>query len=358
MNYKKYIDQLLKTSDEHCVSIYIDTNVVGDYEANRIKWKNAITDAKQLLVSAGVEKTSFLNPAFDLIDNDEYWANRSSGLAGFYSKNMQLTIDLLSNPIPKTIVADRFHISPLLKDANQDERFYVLCLSKNQVRLFEASSSSIIPIIIRDKIPTNFEEALNLDIYKVALQSRTSGDSSNFHNSNAYTDKENIRLEQFLRAVDNGVNEIIEYEGEELVIACVEEYYPVYKDITKYPKLSNHMLTGNFDNVYAAEIWNQLHPIFKDFKEIKLNSFTNEFNLNKHQNKTAEGFIDILKYGKNHQIKSILVNPNVLISDDNLNIKHEEIDDLLLDLYTENVDIIFSKELNTKEPIQAILRYA
>lgn len=357
MNYKKQIAKIAEVKGAPCVSIYIDTNITGDYEANRIKWKNAINDAKNILDKKGVENTSFLNSAFDLLDNPDFWANRSNGLCGFYNKDIQITIDMMSKPILKTIVSENFHFTPLIEDSNLDDRLYLLNISKNQVRLFEASSSGIIPIIIKDKIPSNFDEALNLDIYKVALQSRGSGQSTYFHNSGSHTDKENVRLEQYLRTIDQGVIEIIDYAGEPLVIACVEEYYPIYQSITKYPNFSAHMLAGNFDDVHPAELWNQLQPVFEEMKQQKLTSFENEYKENEHQNRTAAGYQEVLKYGENHQIKSILINPNVLTSDENLSIQNSDIDDLLLNLYNENVDIIFSKELEIQEPVKAILRY-
>jgi len=60
------------------------------------------------------------------------------------------------------IVADRFHIRPLLPLLSGDGRFYILALSQNKVRLLQGTHYSVNEVPLTD-VPKNLAETLRDD---------------------------------------------------------------------------------------------------------------------------------------------------------------------------------------------------
>lgn len=77
----KVLDNLLRHKMFPAVSIMIPTNIVGDYEVNRIRWKNELSEIYKKLEAQGYEKKSFLQHAEALLENADFWARQSAGLA-------------------------------------------------------------------------------------------------------------------------------------------------------------------------------------------------------------------------------------------------------------------------------------
>jgi hypothetical protein len=353
---KETLSQLRSHGSPNSVSIYIPTDLTGDYQANRIRWKNACNEALSSLEAKGVEKTSFLKPAMDLIDNMDFWAHQSAGLAGFYAENHHSHHHLLHKIDSLTIVDDTFHLSHLLQDIINEDRIFVLAMSQQEVRFFEAVNSGIYPVKIADVVPPNMEVALNLDIDGNSLQSHSAGGGLQYHGNDSGQDKENIRLQQYFRTVDEGLLKFIHDEKVPLVLAAVEEYYPVYEEITAYKYFSPHMITGNPENLSPAEIRKQLDPVFKEFHEQRVNTFVDDYNSKSQQNMTIDGISQISEYAKNKNIDSMLVCQNYwdsMSKDDK-----KTFDDLLFSVYDQGGNIIITNtEHHDCETLHAIRRY-
>lgn len=259
---KNKLEDILKHCDSPAVSIVIPTKIAGDYEVNRIRWKNELSEVYKKLEKQSIEKTSFLKQADELLDNSEFWANQSSGLAGYFSKTKSEIINLVDTPKATNVVHDKFLTTPILLSKINKQRVFLLTLSQNEVRFFEAVNSGIFPVKINDLVPPNKEEALYLDVQKETLKPTGHGLSSTNH----FKDKSNIRIEQYFKMIDDGLWPILEGEKVPLVIGAVEEHHSVYRKLSRYKHISSHMLMGNTDDMSPAELRLQLDPVFKDIE--------------------------------------------------------------------------------------------
>ena len=356
MIQRETLNKLRTEQSENSVSIYIPTNITGDYQANRIHWKNACNEALQKLEEKGVTETSFMQPAMDLLDNSDFWAYQSAGLAGFFSNEHNSYHHLLKKPEPLAIVEDSFHLSPMLQEIINEDRIFVLAISQNEVRFFEAVKSGIYPVKINDVVPPNMEEALYLDISGNSIQSHSAGDAAKYHGNDSGTDKENIRLEQYFRAVDNGLMEFIHDEKVPLVLAAVEEYYPIYKRVTKYNYFSKHMITGNPENLSPTDIRKQLDPVFKEMHSDRVHGFVQNYNEKSQDSLTIDGLSELTSNAENKNVDKMLVCQNYW---DNMNVEEKkQFDNLLFSVYDQGGDIVITDSDNHEcETIHAVKRY-
>jgi len=259
---KDKLDTILNHDNFPAVSLIIPTNISGDYEVNRIRWKNELSEVYRKLEEQGVEKTSFLKQADDLLENSDFWANQSSGLAGYFSEDTTEVVNLIEAPQASNVLYNKFVTSPILLSKINKQRVFLLTISQNNVRFFEAVNSGIFPVKINDLVPADMDEALYLDIQKESLHPTSQGLS----NTNHFKDKTKIRIEQYLRHIDDGLWPLLEGEKVPLVIAAVEEYHSLYRNLSRYKYISQHMLMGNTDTMSPAELRLQLDPVFEDLK--------------------------------------------------------------------------------------------
>ncbi len=347
MTKKEALSELRKLKNDHSVSLYIPTNITGDYQANRIRWKNACAKALEILESKGVEKTSFMKPALDLVDNMDFWAHQSNGLAGFYSSQHSAHHHLLNVNESLTVVDKEFHLSPMLKEVLNEDRIFVLAISQKEVRFFEAVKSGIYPVKIEDVVPSNIDEALNLDIDGNSIQSHSSGEGILYHGTDSGQEKENIRLEQYFRKVDVGLMEFIHDEKVPLVIAAVEEYYTLYKDCTSYNYFSNHMITGNPEDLSPADIRKQLDPVFEELESKRVEEFIRRHDDRSKTDMVVEGLNHLTKYAENKNIDSLLVRQghwDTMPKDEK-----KKLNQIMFSVYDNGGDIIVANEAYNEE---------
>jgi hypothetical protein len=89
-----------------------------------------------------------LEPLRELVDQYEFWQHQADGLALFRSRDdfRRYRVSFL---VPElAVVATRFHLKPLLPAMEANQRFYLLALSQDGAKVYEANQQSISEIEI------------------------------------------------------------------------------------------------------------------------------------------------------------------------------------------------------------------
>ncbi len=356
---KNKFEELRQETAANCVSIYVPTEITGDYEKNRILWKNACQEAKHKLEAAGAEKTSFLQPAFDLIENVDFWAHQTAGLAGFYSpEGYAETIHLNTVRDNHVAVMSGYELAPLLQEVLNEDRIFILALSQHQTRFFEAVQGGIYPVYINDVVVKNMEEALNIDEVGNNLQHHSSGGNKAVHHgSDAGLDKEEVRIEQYIRRVDDGLLEIIHDERVPLVLAAVEEYHPIYKRVSKYNHVSDHIIAGNPERLSPKELREQITPFFDEIRANRVAKFERTHDAKSREKLSCHSLTDIEQALQYKNVEQVLVNQSYIdkLSDEN----RIRFNKMALDLHDQGGTLLVTKDDETElRDIHAINRFA
>jgi len=326
------LEKILDHKEFPAVSIFIPTLITGDYEVNRIRWKNELQKVYQKLEDQGYDKKSFMKSANDLLEDSTFWANQSAGLAGYFSEDFSEIVHLLEKPETLNVVSNTFIASPILLSKINKQRVFLLTLSQNNIRFFEAVNSGIFPVKIDDLVPADMDEALYLDIQKETLHPSGQGLS----NTNHFKDKTNVRLEQYFRRIDDGLWPLLEGEKVPLVLASVEEYHTMYKNQSRYKYISTHMLSGNTDNLSPGELRMQLDPVFDYLAEKDQNDISSKLNRDFNRKNTVDNESDLLYNLEIDNIDTLLVPANYPMKDET---KILQIEHILRICYKRNIDV-------------------
>jgi hypothetical protein len=256
---------LSQSASDGSASIYLPTHVAGpEIQQDPIRLKNLLVEAETQLLQLGIAKSTIstmLEPGRALLENDRFWRHQSQGLALFLTPDRMRLYRLPLDFPAAVFVGDRFHLKPLLPLFTSDRYFYLLALSQNQVRLFQATRYHISEISL-EGVPTSLEDALQYEDPEEQLQfHNVSGDGSvpQYHGHGVGTTADKQGIGRFLAKVHAGLQPYLNQEAAPLVLASVEYLQPIYHEINTYPHLVEQGITGNPDvaepDTLRADAW-------------------------------------------------------------------------------------------------------
>src|ERR1700676_2263759 len=154
---------LAQIKGETCISLYLPTSPLGDdARVNRTAFKDIAKEALSQLKEAGADKKKIAvfeerfehlaGPEHDVQDEDKirklqrakpdpiesFWHYQGNGLAVLATPGMMPMFRLPDAPKPLAEVADRFHLTPLIRAMTSPHDVFVLALAEESVRLIHA----------------------------------------------------------------------------------------------------------------------------------------------------------------------------------------------------------------------------
>jgi hypothetical protein len=258
-------NELAGHKSDTCISIYFSTHTAGREVFNgidQIALKNKLKEAHNALVgkhSFSADKaTKMLKPAHALLEDEQLWRYMSQGIALFISENHFSHYRLPVGFSERLEVGKSFYLVPLVAALDNNERFYLLALSMNKVRLFEGSKSSMREIEIDHLLPDELEDAAGHDYKEKSLQHHSgdgAGETAIFHGHGASNDEvDKIEAQKFFRDIDHGLDEILRNQTAPLMLAAVDYLVPLYKERNSYNHLMEQHISGNPDKLSAKEL--------------------------------------------------------------------------------------------------------
>lgn len=142
---------LASREGEHLISIFIPTEKRGpEIEQNRIRFKNAIATADDMLSDAGLsagDRELRLESPRALEGERDFWEHQGRGLACYIDDEGNLTLVALHRPPndQTVVVASRFMLRPLMDELN-DTTFDVLALTPDEVRLYRSTPHDTVEV--------------------------------------------------------------------------------------------------------------------------------------------------------------------------------------------------------------------
>lgn len=262
---REELGRLMQSPEKPAVSIYMPTHRVGDLEQDPIRLKNLLREAESLLSDYGLgtaDSRTLLEPVGKLLTDSHFWQHQGDGLAVFLSPQMYQYYQIPLSLSELVVVAERFHVKPLIPLFSEDGAFYVLAISQNQVRLLQCTRYHVQEVTPED-VPSNLAEALQYDQPEKQHQFHTTGPGgmtiSHGHGVSKDYDKANIL--RYFQQVDRGLQPVLADEHAPLVIAAVDYLHPIYREANRYRYLLEEGIHGNPDEASEKALQQQAWPI-------------------------------------------------------------------------------------------------
>jgi hypothetical protein len=274
---REVLKTLVESDSKPRVSIFMPTHRAGEeIHQDPIRLKNLISRAEERLIAVELRRPAakeLLGPLRDLVEDEDFWQHQSDGLALFASPGTSRDYSLPLELEELVVVADNFHLKPLLPLLSGDGRFYILAVSQNDIRLLEGARHQVREIELQD-VPESLAEALRYDDPERSVQFHTQtrtirdGRRAMFHGHGVVTDEDKNNLLRYFHKVDQGVQDLLSDERAPLLLAGVDYLLPIYREANTYPHLLDAGITGNPEELRPEELhgqaWKVIQPHFEE----------------------------------------------------------------------------------------------
>ncbi|MGZ5873919.1 MAG: baeRF11 domain-containing protein [Bradyrhizobium sp.] len=267
---------LAQIKGEACVSLYLPTSpLVENIRANRIAFKDLASEALAQLKEAGTDKRKIAvfqerfdhiaGPEHNVQDEDkirklqrakpdpieEFWHYQASGLAVLSTPEMMQMFRLPDRPKPLAEVADRLHLTPLIRAMTSPHDIFVLALAEESVRLVHAFANFPPQRLLIPDLPKSAEQATRRPSFHVRAPRRRLQN----------LEGEKVLLHQYVRKVEQAIHKALAGLSTPLVLAAEEPLASVFRSVNTYPKLADEMIEGNPELATDAELEDAAIPI-------------------------------------------------------------------------------------------------
>ena len=287
---RKEFEKLAAVKGENCVSIYIPTHRAGKEVTSgkdALAFKNQLQKVKNTLLDRGMQERDvkeFLEQAYKLHDDSGFWHKQLEGLAVFIGEKHFSYHRLPIACEEFCSVTTTFNLLPLVPLFSDDGLYFVLAISRDKVRLFEATRYSIHEVDTGDTLQQGIIEVFKYYDFEtggVANQSSSQGGGrmipgsgsavqggggpnpsgnrggGNFHGQgDNKPDKNRPLIIEYFRNINEGLRHYIHNDRIPLVLATVDYQHQMFKEAANgFPyNLMEKGVVGNPDEIHAKEL--------------------------------------------------------------------------------------------------------
>lgn len=261
-----------------CVSIFQPTHRCHpENKQDPIRYRNLLRDVEHSLREkySNGDVEPMLRPFQALAHNDRFWNYRTDGLAVLGAGDHFHVIDLLRPLKELAVVADSFHIKPLMRIVQSADRYQILALTRHSAKLYEGNRDALDEVELIET-PATITDALGEELtephHTVASYGDGSGaphaahgEPSMHHGHGSRKDEIDIDMVRFFRAVDRGIlKHHSRPSGLPLMLAALTEYHAPFREVSHNPFLLADGIQVNPDALglddIRREAWAVLEP--------------------------------------------------------------------------------------------------
>jgi hypothetical protein len=299
-----------------CLSLYQTTHRHHpENQQDPIRFRNLV---KSMEASLGSTKSTddiaaLLAPFHALADDHEFWSSTRDGLAVFGAKDVFRVYRLQRAVADLAIVADSFHLKPLMRLQQATDRYQVLGISRNAFRLFEGNHEALDELAPDSRIPTTMSAALGDELTEkhqtIGLAGGVGGGHHALHfgigSKQTEVDHDDDR---FFRMIDKA---ILEYHsrpsGLPLILATLPEHRQRFRRLSHNPFLLATGIDHNPDTMSLDALreaaWQVVAPQF----DARLAALSEEFGTARANSLGDDDLPHVAKAIANGQVATLLI---------------------------------------------------
>ena len=240
-----YAAGIFNAPEGPCLSLYQPTHRSHpDKEQDPIRFGNLVKSMEESLRQKYSTRDirPLVEPFRALAGNHDFWAQTLDGLVALAAPGIFRVYRLQRSVGELAVVADSFHIKPLLRILQSAGRYQVLGLDRQKIRLFEGNRDVLDEVELSSAIPRTITEALGDGLKEPHVTVWTHGSGYPGAGVTSGSDLKSEMMdndtEKFFRAVDRALLENYSRpSGLPLLLAALPEHRALFHRVSHNPFL-------------------------------------------------------------------------------------------------------------------------
>lgn len=378
---KDYASGLWSRQQPPCLSLYQPTHRHHpDNRQDPLRFRNLVRSLEESLHQQHprADARALLNGFNELAGNEAFWNHALDGLAVLAADDL-FRVYRLQRPVPElAIAADTFHTKPLLRILQSADRYQVLALTRDSIRLFEGNRDQLDEVELVDAVPATLTEALGDELTEPHLTVASYGGVGRMHAAMHHghggreteVEKDTSR---YFRAVDRA---LLEHHSQParlpLIVASLPQHRALFQTISRNPFLVHDGIDTHPDSLDAETLkeraWQAMEPHYLN----RLATLSELFGSARGTGLALKEVLEVARAAVEGRVSTLLVDADRVIPgriDVNsgavaiADLEHPDVDDLLDDLGElvlgrgGEVVIVPRERMPSDTGVAAILRY-
>lgn len=265
---------LFDQGEPPCLSVYQPTHRSHpDNQQDPIRFRNLVKEIEKSLGRRYEprEVKALLEPFVELMEDDAFWNHTLDGL-GVLARPGLFRVYRLQRPVPElAIVADSLHVKPLLRIVQSADRYQILAVTRQQIRLYEGNRDALDEVELAADVPRTLTDALGEELTEPRLTVSSYGEGAGgpamHHGQGGRKDQIDLDAERFFRAVDTKFVECHSQPSKlPLLLAALPENQSLFREVSRNPFLVAEGIDGNPDALSVDELrtraWRVVEPVY------------------------------------------------------------------------------------------------
>lgn len=381
MKYKiveSFPNEFFNNKNAPFISIYQKTSrYVEDNKHDSLVFKNLVKDIRSSLEEKYSKKEikDVIEMLLKIENDSSFWRLTLDSIAIFATLEECIIYNLKKPIATLAVVADSFHIKPLIKYFQFQQTYQLLNIDGKSFQIFEGDGYNLENIELDDSIPKTMEEILGLDYTDSYLTrgSYSGVTKSVFHGHGGRKEEAEIDLEKFFRQADSIVYENISKLSKlPMILLSPSIYHSLFMEISNNVYLEKKPISGTFESLNQVQIKKHIESHIRELFNIKINKLIEQYNQLRSNEKSSDQLIEIVSAAVDGRIEVILIQENKIIPGKidlitkkikSKDLAHPEVDDILDDLAqitlekSGQVFILKKEDMPTDSGVAAIYRY-
>jgi hypothetical protein len=266
------------------LSIYLSRDSSLDMRTLSEKWKDSLSKAENLLLKDYPKSFvhTFIEP-IRLAPFIETLDHLNKGVIVFHGKDLSGHYRVHEEINDLVVVADSFHIKPLLRIKNNEEGFVLIAISSKAIAVWLES---------------------NGQLYRMDTIENTA------QTEDPDTNKSKPEVKDFLAKTAAEINKSIAFYKAPVLLAGVKEHIGHMKKFLNHPNLLNDFIIGNVERMKVEDLRERCLDLLIPYYQLKENKAIYELNQAVKRNQAITYIEDIAVSAVYGKIKKIFVIEN------------------------------------------------
>lgn len=299
------LQTLLSEHEGPCASLYIATERgLAAGPANQLAFKNAVKQVERQLngspKAAGiVEKLLAYEPTVE-------WGTLRGTLCVFASSGSFDAFALAETLQGQVEVATSYLTRPLVKYVQDQVRYYVLTLSKENITLWEGTNRTLDPVHVPGMPRGMREFETHHNLHNTSHRFSSGGGKGAGHGgSDSQYEKDDLRA--LFKAVDRALHTITHGHRNPLILATFHHYSGPFHDVSKNPSLMEESIDGDPSKMTRDMLRDRALAILEPHRKAALTNLAEQYKVAVERRRGTNYIPSIARSALSGRVATLLV---------------------------------------------------